>query len=64
MFPNNKNVEYLELFLDSFQIWFNVILVTETRILKNKFAVTNINLTNFSYEYLPTESSSECPLES
>ena len=29
----------------------------ETRILKNKFLVTDMNLTNYSYEYSPTESS-------
>ena len=52
-----KNIEDLELLLDSNQICFDVIAITETRILKSKFPVTDINLTNYSYEYCPTESS-------
>ena len=51
-----KSIEDLELLLDSTQISF-VIAITETRILKNKFPVIGINLTNYSYEYCPTESS-------
>ena len=42
---HTKNIENLELLLDSTQIYFDVIAVTETRILKSKFPVTNINLT-------------------
>ena len=52
-----KNIEDLELLLDSNQICFDVIAITETRILKSKFPVTDINLTNYSYEYCSAESS-------
>ena len=54
MFPYQE----LELLLDSSQICFDVIAITETRILKSKFQVTDINLKNYGYEYCPTESSS------
>ena len=33
------------------------IAINEIRILKSKFPVTDINLTNYDYEYCPTESS-------
>lgn len=68
MFPY-KNVENLEPLHDSTQIWFDVIAITETliflnkiltywtRILKNKFLVTNINWIKYSYKYCPTASS-------
>ena len=46
-----------ELILDSTQICFDVIAITETRILKTKFPVTDVNLTNYGSEYCPTESS-------
>ena len=39
------------------QICFDVIAITQTRTLKNKFPVTDITLKNYSYEYCPTESS-------
>ena len=52
-----KYIEDLEFLLDATQICFDVIAITETQILKNKFSVTDINLTNYSYEYCPTESS-------
>ena len=57
MFHYKKNIEDLELLLDSTQICSDVIAMTETRILKSKFPVTDINLTNCSYEYCPTGSS-------
>ena len=49
-----KNIEDFELLLDSTQIYFDFIGITETRILKSKFPVTDSNLTNHSYEYCPT----------
>ena len=52
-----KNLEGLELLLDSTQICFDIIAITETRIKKNKFPVTDINLTNYSSDYCLTESS-------
>ena len=67
MFPY-KNVEDLEPLHDFTQIWFDVIAITETffffkistywtRIFKNKFLVTDINLIKYSYKYCLTESS-------
>ena len=58
MFLTTKT-EDLELLLDSAKICFDVIAITETRILKNNFPVTHINLTNYSYEHFPAESSAE-----
>ena len=55
--PLTKNIEDLEFPLDSTQICFDVIAITETRISKSKFPITDINLTNYSYKYCPTESS-------
>ena len=45
-----KNIEDLEFILDSTQICFDVIAITETKVLNNKFVVTDINLTNYDYE--------------
>ena len=53
----SKKMEDIELLLDSTQICFDVIAITETRIVKNKCSVNDINLTNYNYEYCPTESS-------
>ena len=53
MFLTTK-AEDLELLLDSAKICFDVIAITETRILKNNFPVTHINLTNYSFEYFPS----------
>ena len=53
MFLTTKT-EDLELLLDSAKICFDVIAITETRILKNNFPVTHINLTNYSFEYFPS----------
>ena len=55
MFPFKKNIEDPELLFNFTQICFNVIDITETRIVKNKSRVNDINL-NYSYEYCPTES--------
>ena len=55
--PLQKNIEDLELLLDSTQFCIDVVAITETRILENKFPVTVINLANYSFGYCPTESS-------
>ena len=55
MFPF-KNNEDIELLLDSTQFSFDVVVITETIIIKNKFSVNGINLTNYSFEYCPTGS--------
>ena len=54
----STNIENLEIILDSTQICFDVIAVTEIRIVKYKFPVISryINLTNYGYEYCLTES--------
>ena len=57
-----KSIEDLELLFDSTQICFDVIVITETRILKNKFPIADIILTNYSYGYCPTESSAGCTM--
>lgn len=44
----SKSIEGLEYLLDSTPIGFNVTAVTKTRIVKNKFPVSDIN---YSYEY-------------
>ena len=56
MFPFKK-IENSQLLLDFTQLCFDVIAVAETRIVINNFPVNDINLTNYSYEYCPTESS-------
>ena len=56
MFLTTK-IEDLELLLHSAKICFDVIAINETRILKNNFSVTHINLTKYSYEYCPAKSS-------
>ena len=47
MFPFKKHKD-LEFFLDSTQIYFDIIAITET-ILTNKFPVNDVNLPNYSY---------------
>ena len=47
----------IEYQLNSTQISLDGIAVAETRIIKNKLPANDINLTNHSYEYCPTESS-------
>ena len=59
--PNKKN--YLSLFhinacslSKNLSANFDIIAISETRILKNTKIVKNINIPNFSYEFTPTES--------
>ena len=53
----SKNFEDLEYLLDSTNFNFDVIAISETRITKNKAQINHIDLTNYSYEHCPTESS-------
>ena len=53
----SKNFEDLEYLLDSTNLNFDVIAISETRITKNKAQINHIDLTNYSYEHCPTESS-------
>ena len=53
----SKNFEDFEYLLDSTNFKFDVIAISETRITKNKAQINHIDLTNYSYEHCPTESS-------
>ena len=53
----SKNFEDLEYLLHSTNLNFDVIAISETRITKNKAQINHIDLTNYSYEHCPTESS-------
>ena len=52
-----ETLEHIEYQPNSTQIALDGGAVTETRIMKNKLPANDINLTNHSYEYCPTESS-------
>ena len=53
----SKNFEDLEYLLDSTNFNFDVIAISETKITKNKVPINHIDLTNYSNEHCPTESS-------
>ena len=53
----NKNSEELQNLLQSTNINFDVIAITETRIPKNVSETQNILFNNYSFEHTPTESS-------
>ena len=53
----NKNFEELQNLLQSTNSQFDVIAITETRIMKNTSVTQNIELSNYSFEHTPTESS-------
>ena len=52
----SKNFDDLEYLLKTTNTNFDIIAISETRILKNTKIVKNINIPNFSYEFTPTES--------
>ena len=52
----NKNFEDLEYLTKSTNINFDIIAISETRILKDTNIVKNINIPNFSFEFTSTES--------
>ena len=52
-----KDFEELQNLLQSTKIQFDVIAITETRIRKNTSVTQNIELSNYSFEHTPTESS-------
>ena len=51
-----KNVEDLEYLLKTTNTNFDIIAISETRLLKNTKIVKNISIPNFPYEFTPTES--------
>ena len=53
----NKNFEEFQNLLQSTNIQFDVITITETRIRKNISVTQNIELSNYSFEHPPTQSS-------
>ena len=53
----SKHFEDLKYLLDSTNLNFDVIAISETRITKNEAQINHIDLTKYSYEYCPTESS-------
>ena len=53
----NKNFEELQNLLQSKNINFEVIAITETRVPKNVSITQNFVLNNYSFEHIPTESS-------
>ena len=52
----SKTFEDLEYLLKTTNTNFDIIAISETRLLKNTNIVKNINIPNFSYEFTPTES--------
>ena len=58
----NKNFEELQNLLQLTNIHFDVIAITETRITKNISVTQNIELSNYSFEHTPTESSAGGPI--
>ena len=53
----NKNFEEIQNLLQSTNIQFDVIAITETRIIKNTSVTQNTELSNYAFERTPTESS-------
>ena len=51
-----KKFEDLEYFLKTTNTNFDIIAFSENRLLKNTNTVKNVNAPNFSYEFIPTES--------
>ena len=53
----SKNFDYLQHLLSCTNKNFDVIAITETRITKNVFIISNLSINNYSTEFTPTESS-------
>ena len=53
----NSNSYEFQLIIQSTNIGFDVTAISESRIIKKKQSVVDINLPNYSYESCPTESS-------
>ena len=63
MFHNNtcslrKNFDDLEYLLKTTNMNFDIIAISETRMIKNISKIFNINLNDYAFEFTPTESSS------
>ena len=58
--PNKeKALSFFQNLLQSTNIQFDVIAITETRITKNISVIQSIELSNYSFEHTPTEYSAE-----
>ena len=53
----NKNFDDLQHLLSCTRKTFDIIAISETRIIKNISLLNNLNLNNYSYEFTPTETS-------
>ena len=54
--PLSKNIKELEYLLDKTKIDFDVIVISESRIKKDKSPIDSLNLKGYSHESCPTES--------
>ena len=55
----SKNIEKLEYLLDKTKSYFDVIVISKSRIKKDKFSINSINLKGYSHESCPTESAAD-----
>ena len=53
----NKNFDDFQHLLSCTQKTFDIIAISETRIIKNIYLLNNLNLNNYSFEFTPTETS-------
>ena len=53
----NKNFDDLQHLLSCTRKTFDIITISETRIIKNISLLNNLNLNNYSFEFTPTETS-------
>ena len=51
----SKNFDDFQLLIQSANIDFDVIAISESRIIKNKLLVLEINLPDYCYKFCPTE---------
>ena len=53
----NKNFDDLQHLLNCTKSFFDIIAINETRITKQISLLNNLNLNNYSFEFIPTETS-------
>ena len=63
MYSLPKNVDDFQYLIQSTNIDFNVIDISESKIIENKQSVVDIKHPNYSYEFCPTESSASATLQ-
>ena len=56
----SKNIEELEYLINKTKTDFDVIGISKSRIKKNKYPKSSINLKDYSFEFRPTLSSASC----